>query len=218
MHPPEVRAAVLELVDAGLNDREVSRRTGIPRRTVRDMRRFREGRRATITETCPRCWHAAKPMVFTSADYAELLGLYLGDGCISRGARTDRLRISLDAKYPGIIEDARQLLVRCFPRNSIHVGDATTGACRSLSVYCCHLRCLFPQHGAGMKHLRSIELEAWQREHLAAAPWAFLRGCIRSDGCVFINRTGPYEYESYDFTNYSRDILELFVSVCAAVG
>ena len=24
-----------------------------------------------------------------------------------------------------------------------------------------------------------------------AEPWPFLRGCIRSDGCVFVNRTGP---------------------------
>ncbi len=45
-----------------------------------------------------------------------------------------------------------------------------------------------------------------------------LRGLIRSDGCVFINRTGKYEYESYDFCNLSRDILELFVATCASVG
>jgi hypothetical protein len=53
---------------------------------------------------------------------------------------------------------------------------------------------------------------------VAAAPWAFLRGCIRSDGCVFVNRTGRYEYLSYDFTNRSADIRELFARVCASVG
>ena len=53
---------------------------------------------------------------------------------------------------------------------------------------------------------------------VARAPFAFLRGFIRSDGCVFINRTGRYEYESYDFTNLSRDILDLFVETCAQVG
>ena len=52
-------------------------------------------------------------------------------------------------------------------------------------------------------------LETWQRL-VGAAPWAFLRGCIRSDGCVFVNRTGRYEYLSYGFTNYSSDILDLF--------
>lgn len=38
----------------------------------------------------------------------------------------------------------------------------------------------------------AIKLEEWQHELLTTAPWAFLRGCIRSDGCVFINRTGRY--------------------------
>jgi hypothetical protein len=41
---------------------------------------------------------------------------------------------------------------------------------------------------------------------------------IRSDGCVFVNRTGPYEYVSYDFTNHSADILRLFSIACDIVG
>jgi len=128
-------------------------------------------------------------MAFSYEDYAELLGLYLGDGWISKLPRTQRLRISLDAKYPGIIEDARQLIKRCLPHNRVHVGDATTGDCRSVSVYSSHLTCLFPQHGPGVKHLREIRLELWQEQAVEAAPWAFLRGCILSDGCAFLNRT-----------------------------
>lgn len=221
MHPPAVRAAVLELVDAGLNDCEISRQTGIPRRTVRDMRVYREAPRrrngglAVLTETCPRCWRWARPMRFTDDDYAELLGLYLGDGSISTHPRTHRLRIILDAKYPRIIEDARELLARCFPSNDVHLGYyEVVGDCVSLSVYSSHLVCLFPQHGPGPKHERTIALEGWQRQIVDAAPWAFLRGCIRSDGCVFLNRTGPYEYVSYDFSNASEDITRLFVDVC----
>jgi len=45
-----------------------------------------------------------------------------------------------------------------------------------------------------------------------------LTRCICSDGCVFINRTGRYAYESYDFSNHSRDILDLFVATCTRVG
>jgi hypothetical protein len=33
---------------------------------------------------------------------------------------------------------------------------------------------------------------------------------------VFVNRTGRYEYLSYDFTNRSADIRELFARVCAS--
>ena len=54
-------------------------------------------------------------MWFTPEDYSELLGLYLGDGCISDGPRTMRLRIALDLKYPKIISEGRALLERCFP-------------------------------------------------------------------------------------------------------
>ncbi len=45
-----------------------------------------------------------------------------------------------------------------------------------------------------------------------------MRGFIRSDGCVFINRTGAYEYLSYGFSNYSTGILDLFVRTCEALG
>ena len=55
-------------------------------------------------------------MVFTKEDYAELLGLYLGDGHIVRTGRSDRLRLFLDTRYEGITADAQALLERCFPR------------------------------------------------------------------------------------------------------
>jgi hypothetical protein len=87
-----------------------------------------------------------------------------------------------------------------------------------LSVYSSHLPCVFPQHGEGMKHLRKIVLEDWQRAIVEDAPWSFLKGCIRSDGCSFINRTGPYEYLSYQFCNHSPDILGLFCWTCDLVG
>jgi hypothetical protein len=70
----------------------------------------------------------------------------------------------------------------------------------------------------GQKHDRPIALEPWQHELVALAPWAFLRGCIRSDGCVFINRTGKYEYESLEFANISKGILGLFAATCQRVG
>jgi hypothetical protein len=162
-------------------------------------------------------------MRFTDEDYAELLGLYLGDGCISHAARTDRLRIALDAKYPRIIAETRALLERSFPQNSVDAVKAHGGTMFFVSVYCSHLTCLFPQDGDGMKHKRRIELESWQTERIKAAPWAFLRGCIRSDGYVFINRTDiyrdqPYEYLSYGFSNKSQDIAEIFLATCWLVG
>ena len=169
--------------------------------------------------TCPRCWRAvARPFGFTDFDYAELLGLYLGDGHIVRAGRADRLRIFLDTRYPGIITDARALLQRCFPESRVGWLVSKKGTTTILSLYCTHLSCLFPQHGPGRKHGRPIVLEEWQRIILARAPWRFLRGCICSDGCVYFNRTGRYEYLSYDFKNRSADILDLFTDACDIAG
>ena len=168
---------------------------------------------------CPRCWRGVRrPFGFTDDDYAELLGLYLGDGHIVRTSRADRLRIYLDTRYPGIVTDTWALLQRCFPERSLGWLVSRKGTTTILSLYCTHLSCVFPQHGPGRKHKRPIVLEPWQREILARAPWSFLRGCIRSDGCHFFNRTGRYEYLSYDFRNRSADILGLFTSACDLVG
>jgi hypothetical protein len=216
MHPPHVREEAMRLIAAGVNDCEISRRMGIPRATIRDWRRptyvpKRQG------APCPRCWRPSNPISCTTADYAELLGLYLGDGSISELARTYRLRIALDAKYPVIVAETHGLLARSFPTNQVGLVSAHGGTMFFVSLYCSHLPCLFPQHGPGPKHLRPIQPEPWQSDAIEAAPWSFLRGCIRSDGCAFINRTGPYKYLSYDFSNRSRDIIELFTAACDLV-
>jgi hypothetical protein len=219
VHPASVRELALSLVAEGVNDCEIARRVGVPRATVRDWRRPRYVSRAgRERDVCPRCWRPMPRIVFTDADYAELLGLYLGDGHISALARTERLRLSLDAKYPTVNDEAEALLRRCLPDNRVGRVVLDRGSTVVLHVYSRHLSCLFPQAGPGKKHERAIALEPWQAERVAAAPWGFVRGCIRSDGCVFVNRTGPYEYLSYDFYNYSADIRQLFVDACRSLG
>jgi hypothetical protein len=213
MHAVEVRTTALALVAAGHSDAEVGRRLGVPRRTVRDWR-VADARPRPL---CHRCWAPTSPVALTSADYAELLGLYLGDGHITDMPRTQRLRIFLDAAYPQVVADASALLARCLPGNRVGVLPRR----RTMVVvwtYHQHLSCLLPQHGPGKKHERPIAFEPWQRAHVHAAPWAFLRGCIRSDGCTFINRTGAYTYVSYEFRNRSEGIRGLFAEACDAVG
>src|SRR3954468_6507815 len=105
MRSPSERAEILALVERGINDCEIARRTGLPRTTVRDIRRPRPGHEPR-GGVCPRCWwRRAPPMQFSDGDYAELLAVYLGDGSIVRTPRTYRLRISLDSVYPGIIDE-----------------------------------------------------------------------------------------------------------------
>ena len=213
MHAAEVRYAAMALAAAGVNDCEIARRLDVPRTTVRDWRS-----RARDVEACPRCWRKTKPVRFAAGDYAELLGFYLGDGHISPFARTERLRLHLDARYGTIVDEAEALLRRCFPANRVGRSSRHDGSMVVLCVYFSHLSCLFPQSGPGKKHMRPIALEPWQATLVDADPWRFLRGCIRTDGCVFVNRTGRYEYLSYEFSNLSRDIVDLFMATCEGLG
>jgi hypothetical protein len=220
MHSPVIRDEAQRMIAAGINDCEIARRLGVARTTVRDWRRPRYVPRANARSraTCPRCGGRAPRIVLGDSDYAELLGIYLGDGHITFMDRTQRLRIALDAAHPRIVEETAALLRRGFPDNRVGRVFADEGHTVVLHVYNSHLGCLFPQAGPGKKHDRRLEFEPWQRAKVSAAPWAFLRGCIRSDGCVFVNRTGRYRYLSYGFYNLSPEILALFVETCHSLG
>jgi hypothetical protein len=75
--------------------------------------------------------------------------------------------------------------------------------------------CLFPQHGAGLKHRRRIWLAEWQQRLAERWPQALLRGLIHSDGHRFIN-TGRsnWRHPRYGFSNVSTDITSIFCSAC----
>src|SRR3954451_21427310 len=77
-------AMVERLVAEGLNDCDVSRRTGIPRTTVRTG-----DRTASRSESCGWLPETPTSTTFTRLPrtYGHLLGLYLGDGCISQHPR-----------------------------------------------------------------------------------------------------------------------------------
>jgi len=179
VHEAAVRQAALDLIAEGLNDCEVSRRLGVPRRTVRDWRVPAYVSRTSGLRTrsaCWRCWQRTSLVLFTPADYAELLGLYLGDGHVTVMARAQRLRLMLDAKYPRIVDDAAELIGRVVPENKVGRQFPHEGRMVTLHCYHRHWSCLLPQHGAGKKCDRRILLEPWQEALVAEAPWAFLRG------------------------------------------
>jgi hypothetical protein len=218
VRPVETKNEALRLAGLGLNDCEIARRLDVPRFTVRDWRKVPYVAKRSAASRCPRCGDRSRRIALEAAQYAELLGLYLGDGHITQMARADRIRFFLDAKYPNIVDESEALLRSMLPDNRVGRVIAHEGRMVVLWAYSSHMTCLFPQHGAGKKHERRIALMPWQQELVATAPWAFLRGCIRSDGSVFVNRTGPYEYLSYDFCNLSQDILGIFEAVCLSLG
>jgi hypothetical protein len=121
--------------------------------------------------------------------YCYLLGLYLGDGCVSRCRRVWRLRISLDKKYPEIIDRCRAAIDQLMPGQHASIAPQPKG-CVVVSLYSKHWPCLLPQHGPGRKHLRPIRLEAWQELLVKQATEEFIRGLIDSDGCRVVANDG----------------------------
>jgi hypothetical protein len=203
------------VVQHGRMTQAVSGRAGPTAQTLRD---HPNPGRPTRRSTCPRC--AAAPTLPQPAKvYAYLLGLYLGDGCISRNGDPAKgvwvLRITCADAWPGLLSECIKAVSAIRPDNK--VGTVRRDGCSDVQAYSRHWPCLLPQHGAGMKHHRRIELAPWQRIITGQHPGSFARGLFHSDGCRFLNRVRRplahgdrwYEYPRYMFTNESTDILGL---------
>jgi hypothetical protein len=202
------------LIREGFGDARIAALTGIPRSTVRDLRRKgRPGERQRISALdCSRCGGA----IADEASYAYLLGLYLGDGCISQQRRCYRFRLVLDARYPGIIKEASDATLAIHRSGRANILQRV--GCVEVSSSWQHWPCLFPQHGRGRKHLRRIELASWQEAIAVTQTKWLLRGLIHSDGCRSLNRVNGNEYPRYFFTNRSGGILQIFRGACDVLG
>ncbi|MFG2984402.1 helix-turn-helix domain-containing protein [Streptomyces sp. NPDC048258] len=226
-HSLEVRQTALSLLRGGTRNAEVARRLNVPLGTIgywKHVDRAKRGETVSIRPSllCPRCDQRDLDV----ATYAYLLGLYLGDGHISHYAKhkVPSLMITLDDSWPGIQDEAEAAIRTVFPHNA--TCRVRSGGAHNIKVYFKHLACLFPQHGPGKKHDRSIVLEGWQQEIVDAHPWEFVRGLIHSDGCRTINWTTRmvggvkkrYEYPRYFFTNKSDDIRKLCTDTLTKVG
>lgn len=150
-------------------------------------------------------------------DYVYLLGMYLGDGCISAHPKgVYKLRVALDSKYPGIIQRCIAAMQSVLP-NRVNRSDRPRNTV-VIYAYSKSWPCLFPQHGPGKKHDRNIELSEWQSDLTARFPEALLRGLIHSDGCRFINTgRGNWRQPRYGFYNLSEDIRQIFTEACDAL-
>jgi hypothetical protein len=174
---------------------------------------------------------ATPPDVTACADFRELaeryvylLGIYLGDGTISKAPRNVwRLRIFQDQKYPQILAEISEAIVATTGRSP---GRVQKVGCIELYSNWKHWTCLLPQHGPGHKHRRTIALKDWQRRLVQRYPEKMLRGLIHSDGCRVINRVHrptmagrrTYSYPRYHFTNTSADIRSIFAEACELAG
>jgi hypothetical protein len=206
----------LRLLDGGKNAHQVADELGVPWGTVRYWKAGRRSQtRVTATERCALqgCpWLPPRD----GAAYAYLLGLYLGDGTIQKVNRSIHLRIFLDDRYPGIQDECASAIV------SLADGGAASRTqregCTVVGSYSHHWKCVFPQHGPGVKHTRAIELVDWQQVLADEHPGSLLRGLIHSDGCRYMNTVKGREYPTYSFANKSGDIHTIFRRAASRLG
>jgi DNA-binding transcriptional ArsR family regulator len=208
---------VRALAAEGRNASEIARATGIARSTVREWLGRTSRRPSPAWVFCPRCNPEAE---LDDASYVYLLGLYLGDGCISKQPKDVwRLRITQTATYTDHIEECAVAMHAVLPNN---VLQQRRQGCVEISSSSKHWPCLFPQHGPGRKHERPIVLAPWQRWHVERYPRLLLRGLVQSDGCRDRNwvtsKGRRYEYARYSFSNASDDIRRIFTDTCDLLG
>ena len=214
MHSPDEVAWVLQLLDQGLNHCEIARRTGINRGTVRDWAAGRTPRFNSARRTCTAC--RGQPLSLPQAPYAYLLGLSLGDGCLSAMRRdVYKLRISCANAYPEPIRRCEAAILQVLP---VRAGRVACQGCTEVYSLSKHWPCLFPQHGPGMKHTRRIELADWQQALVDLNPRPLLAGLLHSDGCRVLNWVNGTPYPRYHFSNVSADIRGIFGRACDALG
>jgi hypothetical protein len=209
--------SALWLSDIGLRDADNAEIHGVALKTIRRWRREYQRRgkprgQGHTSVPCPRCADGQ----LDDASYAELLGWYLGDGCLTEARRgVYLLTIVNDRRYTMLNAHLMDLLRAVKPGSRPHQRNRP--GCVNTSVSWKHWPCLLPQHGPGPKHQRRIVLETWQREIVERCPGDFARGLFHSDGCRTINwttriiagRLRRYEYPRYFFSNESSDILAI---------
>jgi len=216
MYDAETRRRALQLIESGARLSSISQIVGVSRSALREWRDDPDSLSRARRSACFRCATVPAPPP-DATSYSHLLGLYLGDGCISKAGNRGVwvLRISCDDNWPGIQRECATTIARVMPANK--VSRARAPGCHFVQAYSKHWPCVFPQHGPGVKHQRVIQLATWQRDIVEADPRPFLRGLFHSDGCRVTNWTvrvvagqpKRYEYPRYFFSNRSEDILGL---------
>ena len=130
VRPIQERHAVLELWRAGGRGKGIARASGVPRSTVRCWLRQFAGvaQAAEAADLKSAQWGFESLHQHHNPVYVYLLGLYLGDGCITRTPRTYVLRIFLNENQPHVIaEAARAIIISIARRPDVARLDAIMG-------------------------------------------------------------------------------------------
>jgi hypothetical protein len=212
MRTKEEVAQVKSLYEKGVSKRAIAKETGIPRGTVYSI--INRGFETKFKTP------SYNPHDYITPDkykhYAYALGCYLGDGCISKHPRTYVIRIATNSNDVDIISRQQRVLEFLFP-NPVNVCKRECN-CVDIKMYGSYLPTVFPQHGTGLKHKRKIKLEDWQLDICDKHPEFLFAGLVDTDGCRYIHTQKKYQWPTYQFTNMSEDIKDIFEKCCKLLG
>ena len=213
----------MALIAQGLDVSTVARLIGVPRSTVGNWRHGRAVEYHRRLGTANSRW---RPL--DTAQYAYLLGVYLGDGCLSIGrsrgcdpGRVTGFRVPRDRHGGRSGHGSGFPADVCAPRHA--KGRQLDGGPTQPPSPPLRLPPARPRPQAHPP----IELTGWQRDLTHAHPRELLRGLIHSDGCRCVNRfktklpsgrIAEYEYPRYFFSNLSADIRRIFCEHCELLG
>lgn len=222
MHGVAIRQMALDLLALGMTRREVCRILEVGYQST-----YRWGKRLEpmANSSAIDCFICRYEPVPDPAAYLYLLGQYLGDGHIRKSGRSNCLSITCCTAYPDIMREVEAAMPRVLGASVFHRGREGVG-CLNVEANTIHWKCVFPQHGPGMKHTRPIVLADWQLDLVHQDPRPLVRGLIHSDGCRSMNwtektvggTTKRYTYPRYQFSNESADIKRIFTEALDQLG
>ncbi|MBI5029988.1 MAG: LAGLIDADG family homing endonuclease [Chloroflexi bacterium] len=154
-------------------------------------------------------------LIDPSVDFAYLIGVIAGDGCITRAGHVYKLEISCDAAYPELIVIFQDLIARL------------TGL-RTTSIKVKGKRCVrVVANSAGIPELLGLPPGAKSKNGFRVPEWifenveyvkAFVRGLIETDGTVAeVYRHGGW-YAHIHFSAANPIIMDAFLRAVEILG
>jgi hypothetical protein len=204
---------VLRDFENGKNKLQLSKEYNIPRTTLKYWIKNKELNKRPLVErkNTSKSIKTIEIEIENNREvYNYILGLYLGDGCISPNKMSYKLRIVQDIRYPNLINQINESLYLFFNKK-VNIGNKK--GCNEIIICDKNLPLYFPQHGLGKKHNRKIELSDFQRKNINHSQ--LLKGLWVTDGSFYLIKK---KYEAYNFTNKSLDIISLFEECLLELG
>jgi intein/homing endonuclease len=149
-------------------------------------------------------WQKKHPVYYAqiphNGDFAELYGTLLGDGCIEKFPRTEKLDISFNAKEVAHIEHIKKIIIQLFKKEPSTIRKIN---CIHLTLYQRDLseRLAFP---SGEKKKHDLRIPGWvtaDKKLLIRC----LKGLFESDGSWVIDPR--YNTNCMDYTSIHQNLL-----------